>query len=118
MTTNETYDIGLNDTPPIIQGSTFSLPFTMENIFANGGAGCTIRASLRKTYDTATSYSFTAEISTTTAETLSCLLSLSATASAAIPAGGYVYDCEIEDATGFVIKPLRGKAIILPEVTR
>ena len=46
------------------------------------------------------------------------LLTLSATATAAIPKGNYVWDCEIEDTYGFVFKPYRGAVTVLPEVTK
>lgn len=119
-----TYDIGYENpdtgqlNPPIEQGSTFRLPFTVNNIFANGGVGCTIRGQLRTTYDATAKTDFTAAITTTTAELLTCLASLSATTTAGMAAGTYVYDIEIEDTTGFVLKPLRGRAIVLPEVTK
>ena len=36
----------------------------------------------------------------------------------AIPAGEYYWDIELEDASNVVTKLLRGKAFVLPEVTR
>lgn len=46
------------------------------------------------------------------------LITLSATATAGIPKGNYVYDIEIEDLTGFVFKPFSGNVSVLPEATK
>jgi hypothetical protein len=184
------YDIGYQNasgvmSPSIQQGDTFKLPFSVTNIFANGGVDCVIRGQLRTDYDAPTAVDFVSEIietipddeigtevvfdsgvgsgfsglvpgalvtrtlihngvslgrivaNTPTTVTmlkktytelapsscvlvgiLRCLLSLTAVVTAGITAGKYFYDCEIEDSSGFVFKPLRGKAMVIPEVTK
>jgi hypothetical protein len=67
------YDIGYpNETgrlnPPIKQGSTFRLVFSVTNIFADNGAGCVIRGQLRKDYNATTATDFDAEITETIAD--------------------------------------------------
>lgn len=46
------------------------------------------------------------------------LIRLDAAVTAALPVGSGVYDIEIEDTTGFVFKPYKGKVKVVPEVTR
>lgn len=117
-----TYDIGTDPNPPIIQGDTFQLPFTVTDVWVAGAL--TIRGQLRTSYTDAADVPFTCAVLSrnaatgTTPATVSCMATLSATDTAAMSAGSYVYDIEIEDTAGFVLKPLRGKAKVLPEVTR
>ena len=185
------YDIGYPNpetgvtNPPIEQGSTFRLPFNVDNVFASGGVGCLIRGQARRDYEAAGKVDFVAVIieviqdaeigaaviftagvgsgfaglvagalvgraifhgglfrgvviaNTATTVTINdraytaatpqscvlvgilrCLLSLTATTTAAMDAGKWVYDCEIEDVDAFVLKPLRGQALVTREATR
>jgi hypothetical protein len=119
----QTYNIGINGDdgmsgPPIIQGSTFQLPFTVTNVFSAAGVGATIRGQLRTDYTASADVPFSCAILTATADLLTCMATLDATTTAAMTPGKYVYDIEIQGEDGFVLKPLRGRALVLPEVTR
>jgi hypothetical protein len=118
------YDIGYPDprtgkpTDPIEQGATYRLPFTVTNIFSDAGVGCLIRGSMKLTFDAVTGVDFNCTILTTTPDLLTGLIELDATSSAPLVPGEYVYDVEIEDASGFVQKLVKGKALVAPEVTK
>jgi|GEM_PF-3256011 len=117
------YNIGFPDarskeTDPIEQGASFLMPFTVPNVFSNAGVGCLVRGGLRQTYDSADFIPFKVEITSTTADLIEGLIELTPTTSASMTPGEYVYDVEIEDAGGFVMKLVKGKALVAPEVTK
>lgn len=73
-------------------------------------------AQMRKHYTSLTYYSFTVQANSANGEVV---LSLSANASNNIPAGRYVYDCELTDsATGKKSRLVEGIVTITPQVTR
>lgn len=107
--------------PPIEQGSTFELNFTVTNVFANAGAGAVLRGKYRPgTVDGTPAVDFVGTIVSTTALLLTCKLTLSATTTAAMTPGTGFWDCEIQDSAGFVLKPLgsANKAKVIAEVTK
>lgn len=112
----------------IEQGATFTRQITMKQ--SNGDpmdlTGYTGRAMIRKRYSSATP---TAEFTVTIADdplTGVIILSLSATDTAAIPAGEsvdssesqYVWDFELEAPNGNVDRILQGTCQISPEATK
>lgn len=112
----------------IEQGATFTRQITMRQ--SNGSpmdlTGYIGRAMVRKTYG-ATSPSATFTVTFDTDRTTGVVtLTLSATQTAAIPAGEsvdgldsqYVWDFELEDATGVVMRVLKGACYIDPEATK
>jgi hypothetical protein len=119
--------------PPIEKGSTFILDFTVTDIFAADNpaavspllASLTLRGQYRPTVDgsdhtdficTATRVAATA----TVAKHIACRLSLTATTTTGMIAGNGFWDCELEDSSGYVMKPLgySNKARVVKEVTR
>lgn len=100
----------------IDQGSTFSYTFYLND--TNGVpqdlSAFTARSQLRKTYTSMTAVSFTALVGGP-AGTIT--LSLSATQTAALKAGRYVYDVEL--VNGSVVSRLaEGIITVNPEVTK
>jgi len=88
--------------------------------------GYTARGQVRETYSSEVA---TADFTCTIVDPSSdgkVQIVLDATSSAAIEAGDsysdpdseYVYDIEIEDASGFVTRILQGKVFVDPEVTK
>jgi hypothetical protein len=125
-------DTGLTN-PPIAKGSTFILDFTVSDIFADDDPGAvspllpvlTLRGQYRPTVDgsehtdfvcTATRVAATA----TVPKHVACRLLLTATTTAGMTAGNGFWDCELEDSSGYVMKPMEwaNKAKVVKEVTR
>lgn len=100
----------------IDQGTTYSFTFNLTN--ADGSAkdlsSYTVAAQLRKSYYTSTATSFTTSTVDLTGE---ITISLTATQTAALKAGRYVYDIEIDDGSE-TIRVLEGIVTVTPEVTR
>lgn len=101
----------------IDQGATYQLAMTLQH---NGSVldltGATLRGQLRTDYaDAAPAASFAATIIDAAAGQASLLLTAEQTA--ALPAGLYVYDVELEQA-GAVTRLFGGRATVSPEVTR
>ena len=101
----------------IDQGSTWqtSINVTDDNEVAINLIGYTAAAQMRKHYTSANAYSFTTDISPSLGIVT---LSLTANASACIPAGRYVYDCELTDSTGKITRLVEGIVTVTPGVTR
>ena len=103
----------------IDQGSNFS--FSIRANDTNGNAldissGYTANAQMRKYYSSNTAITFTTSI---TGGTGYISVSLGATATAAIKAGTYFYDVELQSSNGTVIQRLvQGMMTVYPEVTR
>ena len=101
------------------QGSTFSRQITVqENGTALNLTGYTARMQMRSTHDSSTiALTYTSTIASPASNGI---VNLSATASqsAAIEEGIYVYDLEIESGTGVVTRLMEGKVTVTPEVTR
>lgn len=77
--------------------------------------GFTGAAQMRKHYTSVTSYAFTVTIN---AGQGTVDLSLTANTSNTIPAGRYVYDCELTDVSGKKSRLVEGIVTITPQVTR
>jgi len=100
------------------QGSTFSRQLTVEdNNTAMDLSGYTGRMQMRSTHDSSTiALSFTVTIANAAAGKLN--ISASATSTAGITEGIYVYDLEIESSAGTVTRLMEGNITVTPEVTR
>lgn len=102
----------------IDQGATFSKTFTIyaTDTTVLNLTGYTIRGEMRKAYAASTSQEFT--ISCPEPTTGVVTISLTATQTAALTAGKYVYDVETSSPAGTVSRTLQGNATVTPEVTR
>lgn len=100
------------------QGATFSRQMTVkENNSPLNLTGHTAAMQLRSTYDSSTvALSMTAAVINATEGILS--ISATATATAALEEGIYVYDLEITTSAGVVTRLLQGQVTVSPEVTR
>ena len=100
------------------QGATFNRHLTVkENNSPLNLTGHTAAMQLRSTYDSATvALSMTAAVINATQGILS--ISATATATAALEEGIYVYDLEITTSAGVVTRLLQGQVTVSPEVTR
>ena len=110
--------------PALEQGSTFILNFTITNIFAQGDTvdSLIIRAQYRPTTITTESF-FTfdeCDITSVTPTLVTGVVRMSANITKNIEAGPGFWDCEIEDSTGFVVKPFGcgSKCLVLAQATR
>lgn len=104
----------------INQGSYFSTSLTAvdENgsqLQITAGSGYTASGQLRRSYDSSSKVSFTAQI---TGSTGTIQISLGATHSAALKYGNYVYDVELDFPDGKTVRQQQGIATVDPEVTR
>ena len=101
------------------QGSTFSRQITVqENSTALNLTGYTARMQMRSTHDSSTiALTYTSTIASP-ASNGKINLSATATQTAAIEEGIYVYDLEIESSGGVVTRLMEGKVTVTPEVTR
>ena len=101
------------------QGSTFSRQITVqEDGTALNLTGYTARMQMRSTHDSSTiALTYTSTIASPASNGI---VNLSATASqsAAIEEGIYVYDLEIESSGGVVTRLMEGKVTVTPDVTR
>ena len=109
----DSYDIGYPGdsgevNPAIIQGATFQLPFTVTNVFANDGIGCTLTGKVF--IGTAAGVEFTGEILGVDPATLACRLLIGASVTAAMQLGTGYYTTKLTDSSGFVLEPLQGRA--------
>lgn len=98
------------------QGSTFesSIDVTGSDGAALDLTTYTIRAQVRKSYNSSTAVDFI----TTKDSSGRIGLSLSATQTGNMKAGRYVYDVEIESSSATVSRVLEGQLEITPRVTR
>ena len=101
------------------QGSTFSRQITVqEDGTALNLTGYTARMQMRSTHDSSTiALTYTSTIASPASNGI-VNLSATATQSAAIEEGIYVYDLEIESSGGVVTRLMEGKVTVTPEVTR
>ena len=102
----------------IEQGSTFNREITVqENSQALNLTGYSARMQMRSTHDSSTiALTFTASVSNAAQGKIQ--LSASATNTAAVEEGMYVYDLEIESGSSGVTRLLEGQVTVTPEVTR
>ena len=100
------------------QGSTFNREITVqENNQALNLTGYSARMQMRSTHDSSTiALTFTASVSNAAQGKIQ--LSASATNTAAVEEGMYVYDLEIESGSSGVTRLLEGQVTVTPEVTR
>jgi hypothetical protein len=104
----------------IDQGSTFVWDITVydtDGVTPLDLSGYTVRSMLRKRYDDVNP-SETFNITYPDAINGKVRLLLSATETAALLKGRYVYDIELEDGTGKVVKIYKGFAVVYPEATK
>jgi hypothetical protein len=99
----------------IDQGSTFasSIDILDDNDEPVVLTNYTARGQIRKHYSSTNSVSFTTTISNG-----SLVISLTASQTANIVAGRYVYDLELVDPANTVMRILEGIVTVTPEVTR
>ena len=100
----------------IDQGTTFSLELNLTNddTTAKDLTNYTVTSQMRKSYEATTATAFTtAQVNATGKITIS----LTAAETAAIKAGRYVYDINIESSTE-TLRVLEGIVTVTPEVTR
>ena len=101
------------------QGATFSREITVQDSGSPMNlTGHTPRMQMRSTHDSSTiALTFTAAIANP-ATNGKINLGATATATAAVEEGIYVYDLEIESSAGTVTRILEGTITVTPEVTR
>jgi len=102
----------------IEQGATFDRTVTVqENGAAMNLTGYTPRMQVRSTHDSSSIVlTVTCSISDGTGGVIR--LQASATTTAGVEEGIYVYDLEIESSAGVVTRLMQGNATVTPEVTR
>ena len=109
------------DWDDVEQGSTFQWEIYLldtDGVTPLDLTGCTVRSQLRKSYsDTNPTLSFTCTINPVPT-TGRVIISATATQTAAVPKGKYVYDVEVEDTVGKVFKPYKGCMCVTPEATK
>ena len=102
----------------IDQGSFYRTFITVSN--TDGSVldltGYTVASQMRKSYQTSSSYNFTASISNPTQGRVR--IELSSEQSRVIPAGKYLYDLEITAPTGEKTRVVEGIVLINPEITK
>lgn len=108
--------MALNANLKIDQGATFEVTFYLSdhNDVALDLTGFTARSKIRKTFTTPTSVNF---VATVNAVAGSVNLYLSATSTAAIKSGQYVYDCELVSGNT-VSRIVQGIILVSDEVTK
>ena len=114
MSVGTQYDIEFD------QGSTFQWDITVYNtdgVTPLDISSMTVRSMLRKQYSDAAPTE-TMNITYPNAALGQVRLTLSAAETAAMLKGRYVYDVELEDAVGVVVKLYKGYAIVYPEATK
>ena len=101
------------------QGATFSREITVQDSGSPMNlTGHTPRMQMRSTHDSSTiALTFTAAIANP-ATNGKINLGATATATAAVEEGIYVYDLEIESGSSGVTRLLEGQVTVTPEVTR
>lgn len=101
----------------IDQGSDYQVSISVEN--ANNVsvnlAGYTAFAQMRKHYTSLTYYTFNTAVDL---QLGAVVLSMSANTTNNIPAGRYVYDCEITSNEGIKTRLIEGIVTVTPQVTR
>ena len=101
----------------IDQGTTFSVIIGYDDLAGNPVdlTGYTARSQMRKSYYSSNATSFTANISSAIDGEIT--LSLTATETANIKSGRYLYDVEIASGNT-VIRVVEGIVTVMPEITR
>tara|TARA_Y100001951_G_scaffold28779_1_gene22568 strand:+ start:56 stop:391 length:336 start_codon:yes stop_codon:yes gene_type:complete len=102
----------------IDQGATFTRQLTVkEDGSAMNLTGYSVASKFRSTHDSSTVVgTFTCSITTATSGIITMAMTASTTAT--IEEGIYVYDLEITSGSGTVTRLLQGEVTVNPEVTR
>ena len=102
----------------IDQGATFTRQLTVkEDGSAMNLTGYSVASKMRSTHDSGTVVgTFTCSITTATSGLIT--MAMTASTTAAIEEGIYVYDLEITSGSGTVTRLLQGEVTVNPEVTR
>ena len=100
------------------QGATFSKNFTIttDGSTAYDITGLTLKAQMRKSFDSSSATTFTASVVTGSSGIYKLVLSETTTAS--IASGRYVYDVELTLSDSTVEKVHYGVVTVHPEVTK
>lgn len=102
----------------IDQGADFSTTIILRE--ANGAftnlTGMIGASQFRKTYTASKFYTINVDFGARANGEL--ILSMSANATNNVPAGRYVYDCELTDSGGKKIRAVEGIVTVTPQVTR
>lgn len=101
----------------IDQGADFSTTINLSDEDGNviNLSGFTGAAQMRKHYSSVTKYDFDVEVNSSTGEVT---LSMTADQTDNIPAGRYVYDCELTDSNDIRSRIVEGIVTVTPGVTR
>ena len=76
----------------------------------------TITSTMRKTYSSATAYSFTtAKVSATDG---TCTITLTDAVTTNLEVGRYVWDLTTNDSSGLITRRIEGRATVTPSVSR
>jgi len=103
----------------IEQGATWGRTLTIKDTdtcLPISLSGYTFRGQLRESYDATAFTSFTFVIVDSSGGVVS--MTLAASTSSGMVAGGYVYDVEMVRPDAVVVRLLQGKAKVTPEVTK
>jgi hypothetical protein len=99
-------------------GSTYSNIITLAA--SNGQplnlTGYTVASQMRKSFQSSTSYSFTATVYDSVAGKIR--LTLTDEQSALIPAGRWLYDVEITSSSGVTTRVVEGVVTVSPQITQ
>jgi predicted Zn-dependent protease len=102
----------------IDQGSTFSMNLRADDV--NGASynltGYSVRAQARRNYASTAYWSFTGNV--TDALKGAIAISMTAAQTAALKSGRYVYDVEIYNNSGIVVRIAEGQVEVTPRVSR
>jgi len=100
------------------KGATFSSQITVSDQYgdAQNLVGYSARSQMRKSYYSSTKKDFTVTVSAPANGQITMAMTSANTAN--ITPGRYVYDVEIEDASGDVTRIFEGIVTVLPNVTR
>lgn len=99
-------------------GSTYSniITVTASNGQALNLSGYSVASQMRKSYQSSTAYSFTASVYDAASGKIR--LQLTDEQSAAIPAGRWLYDVEIESSVGAKTRVVEGIVTVNPQITQ
>lgn len=100
----------------IDQGTTFNTRFviTDDTDTPIDFTSYTANSQMRKSYTSSTSYTFSVSLNSVG----EVYLSMSANTTGGIPAGRYVYDVEVENASAVRSRVVEGIVTVTPQVTR
>lgn len=101
----------------IDQGSDFEVTINLKDLDDQtiDLTGYTARAQMRKSYSSLRAYDFTTLVDTDEGYVV---LSMPASLTDSIPAGRYLYDCELTSSSNVRTRLVQGIATITPQVTR